>query len=58
MLAGVGTGLFASLGDAVESMVTLGERFEPDPRRQAEYRERYERYHALWPLMKGYLGAR
>ncbi len=56
MLAGVGTGAFPSLPDAVKAMVSLGERFEPDPSRQAEYRERYERYRALWPLMKGYLG--
>jgi xylulokinase len=59
MLAGVGTGAFSSLPDAVKAMVSLGERFEPNLRRQSDYRERYEGYRALWPLMKGYLaGAR
>jgi xylulokinase len=56
MLAGIGSGAFSSLPEAVAAMVSLGERFEPVPRRQAEYRERYERYRSLWPLMKEYLG--
>ena len=57
MLAGVGTGAFSSLSEAVQAMVSLGERFEPDPGRQADYRERFERYRALWPLMREYLGS-
>jgi xylulokinase len=56
ILAGVGGGAFPCLPDAVNAMVSLGERFDPDPRRQADYGERFERYRALWPLMKGYLG--
>jgi xylulokinase len=56
ILAGVGGGAFPSLPDAVNAMVSLGERFDPDPRRQADYGERFERYRALWPLMKDYLG--
>jgi hypothetical protein len=38
-------------------MVDLGERFEPDQARRNIYLERYERYRALWPLMKDYLRA-
>jgi len=35
--------------------VSLGERFEPDPARQSRYAERFEKYRALWPLMRDYL---
>jgi sugar (pentulose or hexulose) kinase len=38
-------------------MVALGNRFEPDPARLRVYAERFERYRALWPLMKDYLRA-
>jgi xylulokinase len=55
ILAGVGTGAFRSVEDGVKAMVSLGERFEPDPARQRAYGERFEKYRALWPLMKDYL---
>ncbi len=55
LLAAAGTGAFASLEDGVRSMVSLGERFEPDVARQARYAERYERYRSLWPMMKDVL---
>lgn len=55
ILAGVGCGLFPSLEGAVEQMVQLDRTFEPDPVRQAQYAERFEKYRQLWPLMKGYL---
>jgi xylulokinase len=57
ILAGTGIGGFSTLAEGVRAMVDLGERFEPDPARQDLYRERYERYRALWPLMKDYLRA-
>jgi hypothetical protein len=38
-------------------MVDLGERFEPNPIMQRLYLEKYERYRALWPLLKDYLRA-
>jgi len=57
ILAGVGIGAFASLEQGVAAMVRLGDRFEPDPARQAAYRESYERYRGLWPLMRGYLAS-
>ena len=55
LLAAAGTGAFRSLEEGVGAMVSLGERFEPDPERQRRYEERFEKYRALWPLMKDYL---
>jgi xylulokinase len=55
MLAAAGTGAFRSLEEGVRAMVSLGERFEPDPARQRLYAERFEKYRALWPLMRDYL---
>ena len=55
LLAAAGTGAFPSLEQGVQSMVTLGERFEPDRARQAIYAERYENYRSLWPLMRDVL---
>ena len=52
LLAAAGTGGVASLEEGVRAMVSLGERFEPDPARQARYAERFEKYRALWPLMR------
>jgi xylulokinase len=57
VLAGAGTGRFSSLAEGVEAMVALGERFEPDSARMRTYQEIFERYRALWPLMKDYLRA-
>lgn len=57
ILAGTGIGAFASLAEGVRAMVSLGERFEPEPGSQRLYRERHGRYRELWPLMKDYLRA-
>jgi xylulokinase len=57
ILAGAGIGAFASLAEGVRAMVSLGERFEPEPGSQRLYRERHGRYRDLWPLMKDYLRA-
>jgi len=55
ILAGAGIGTFASLAEGVRAMVSLGERFEPEPGSQRLYGERHGRYRQLWPLMKDYL---
>ncbi len=55
ILAGAGTGAFGSAQEGVQAMVSLGERFEPDPGRQRAYGERFERYRTLWPLMRNFL---
>jgi xylulokinase len=52
ILAGVGCGVFPSLRGGVDAMVRLDRRFEPDPIRQRQYDERYERYHALAPQLE------
>jgi xylulokinase len=57
ILAGAGIGGFSSLAEGVGAMVDLGERFEPNPIMQRLYLEKYERYRALWPLLKDYLRA-
>jgi xylulokinase len=57
ILAGTGTGAFASLAEGVEAMVAPAGRFEPDPARQRRYRDRYERYRALWPDLGRHLRA-
>ncbi len=57
ILAGAGIGVFASIAEGVRAMVSLGERFEPEPVSQRLYRERHGRYRELWPLMKDYLRA-
>jgi xylulokinase len=55
ILAGAGTGAFRDIEEGVGAMVSLGERFEPDPARQRAYAERFARYRTLWPLMKDFL---
>jgi len=57
IIAGVGCKVFAGFSEGVASMVSLGDRFEADPGRHAEYQERYRRYLGLWPLLKDYLKA-
>jgi len=54
ILAGVGKGVF-SLRSGIEAMVCLERAFEPDPRQQALYWDRFARYRQLWPLLAGYL---
>lgn len=55
IIAGVGCGAFADYADGVAAMVRLDRTFEPDRERHARYMERYEKYRALWPLLKDYL---
>ena len=44
MLAAVAVGLFSSLSEAVDAMVSTGERLEPIPENVALYEEAYQRY--------------
>lgn len=56
ILAGRGVGLFGSLEDAVDGMVVVKERLEPDPARHARYDETYasfmQLYGSLVPLFE------
>jgi xylulokinase len=55
IIAGVGHGRFPSFEAGVESMVRLERTFDPNPRQQQLYADRYEKYTRLWPLMSDYL---
>jgi sugar (pentulose or hexulose) kinase len=55
IIAGVGSGLFASYHEGVAAMVQLDRQFDPDPAQHQRYNERYESYKPLWPLMASYL---
>jgi xylulokinase len=52
ILAGVGGGVFSSAEQAVSSLVKVERVFEPDPRRQSLYDERFARYGLLYPFAK------
>jgi len=55
IIAGLGSGAFASYREGVEAMVRLDRTFEPDPEMHKRYQPRFEQYRQLWPLMQGYL---
>jgi xylulokinase len=55
ILAGVGCGVFPSLEAGVGTMVQLDRTFDPDPKKQVLYDERFAKYQRLWPLMTDYL---
>ena len=48
ILAGKAIGLFSSLNDACQQMVTIKDRFEPNPDNAAVYAATYERYVELY----------
>ncbi len=55
ILAGVGSGVFASLQEGVATMVQPEREFYPNPSMQARYDERFAKYCQLWPLLQAYL---
>ncbi|PWH18220.1 MAG: hypothetical protein DDG58_06645 [Ardenticatenia bacterium] len=55
LLAGVGSGHFASGVEASEAFVRITHTFEPRPATHAIYQERVARYKQLYPLIKDYL---
>ncbi len=55
ILAGAGSGVFSSLEAGVDTMVQLHRFFEPDPKKQRLYTERFAKYQSLWPLMADYV---
>lgn len=48
IIAGVGSGAFASLPNAVRELVRFDRQFEPDPARRAFYDERFAHFRALY----------
>jgi xylulokinase len=55
IIAGVGSGVYASFEEGVEACVRLERIFEPDMNMNQRYKVRYEAYKELWPLMGEYL---
>lgn len=52
MLAGVATGAFADLAAAGTAMISMRDRYEPDPGVRAPYDEAYGRYMALFDALQ------
>ncbi len=55
IMAGIGCGTFSGFAEGVQAMVSLGDRFEPDPARARAYDGSYRKFQLLWPLLKDYL---
>jgi xylulokinase len=55
IIAGVGSGRFASFSEGVATMVKTAEVFEPRSDRVERYGARFEYYQRLWPLLREYL---
>jgi len=56
LLGGVGAGVFGSAAQAMEEMLHLEHRFEPDPARTARYGERYALYREVYPAVRAING--
>jgi xylulokinase len=56
LLGGVGAGVFGSAAQAMEAMLHLEHRFEPDPARAARYEERYALYREVYPAVRAING--
>ncbi|MBN1418416.1 MAG: hypothetical protein JXP34_06535 [Planctomycetes bacterium] len=55
MLAGLGSGVYRSLEEAIAALVSIDRVFEPDPRRHEAYLERGRLYREIYPRMKEFL---
>lgn len=53
ILAGQAVGIFGSLGQAVDRMVVVRDRLEPDPERHARYDQTYAAYRDLYDSLVG-----
>ena len=52
MLAGISTGVFANARDAVSQCVKIDCTFEPDAKRHGIYKEKYEMYKQISPVLR------
>src|SRR5690606_18663287 len=52
ILAGLGSGLMASLPEAVAQIVTFDRSFEPDPKWRGYYDEKFGQYRALYKALR------
>jgi xylulokinase len=52
MIAGVATGIFPDLSAACSAMVTIRDRYEPDPATRTAYDDAYDRYLRLFDALR------
>lgn len=52
MLAMVGCGLYGSVRDCADALVTVRETVQPDPEIAARYEKRYQRFRDIYPTLK------
>jgi len=52
ILAGIGTGVYRSIPEAVEAVVKVDRVFEPNASRHARYREQFEKYRRVYPALR------
>ena len=52
LLAGWGTGVYASLRAGVERTLSIGARYEPDEKRRAHYQDQLGVYEQLYPTLR------
>jgi len=55
IMAGVGTGVFSSFQEGVDSMVKTERTFLPDEAKRKKYRDRFEAYKEIWSRMGDFL---
>jgi xylulokinase len=55
IIAGVGSGVFASFVEGVEATVKIERTFEPDINLHQRYQDNYRAFQELWPLLGDYL---
>lgn len=58
IIAGVGSGVFASFEEGIEATVKVGRTFEPNDSKHQQYQDNYQAYLELWPLLGDYLRER
>ena len=55
LMAGAGCGVFASLEEAAEAMVSFDREFTPNQQRTEQYSRSFQQYKKMWPLMGPFL---
>jgi xylulokinase len=53
MLAAVACGEYGSVKEAADAIVKVVDSVEPDPELTAKYEEKYQKFKALYPALKG-----
>ena len=53
MLAMVGCGMYNSVSECADALVSVRETIEPDPELAARYEEQYQKFRRIYPALKG-----